>query len=101
MNWDKNWNSNNLSFTISFTEVSKIRNRIREILISNKDEEKISSPNQEFLTDLIKYHYNWEDKIKDLEYFTTGYHSAHSYSRCFYIVKNDEKHTKAVKNSSY
>lgn len=64
--------------------------------MTNKDGEKISSPDHEFLRDLLKFHYNHEEKSKDLDYFTTGAHSAHSYSRCFYIVKNDEKQTKTV-----
>lgn len=81
---------------ISFSEVGKIRTRIRNILVTNKDGERINSPDHEFLRDLLKFHYNHEEKSKDLEYFTTGNHSAHSYSRCFYIVKNDENQTKTV-----
>jgi len=65
-------------------------------LVTTKDGDKIPSPDHEFLVDLLKYHHNHEQKMKDLEYFTTGAHSSHSYSRCFYIVKNDENKTKTV-----
>lgn len=65
-------------------------------MVSTKDGEKIASPDHEFILDLLKYHHNSEEKTKDLSYFTTGHHSDHSYSRCFYIIKNDEKQSKKV-----
>jgi hypothetical protein len=73
----------------SFTDVTKIKSRARKILTSTKDGEKINSPDHDFLTDLLKNHRNFENKVKDIQFFTTGRPSEHNYSRCFFIVKND------------
>ena len=73
----------------SFTDVTKIRARARQILASTKDGDKISSPDHEFLLDIVKCHRNFEEKAKDLSYFTSGQPKEHDYSRCFFIVKND------------
>ena len=73
-----------------FTDVTKIRARARRILTSTKDGEKISSPDHEFLLDLVKSHTNFEKKTENLSFFTTGKPKEHDYSRCFFIVKNDD-----------
>jgi hypothetical protein len=78
-----------------FNEVSKIRARTRNVLMNTKDWEKVKEDDQEFLVDLLKYHHNYEEKAKDLDYFTAAAHSSHSYSRCFYIVAKDSNQTKS------
>lgn len=80
-----------------YNEVSKIRARSRNILMNTKDWEKIKEDDQKFLLDLLKYHHNYEEKAKELDYFTAAAHSDHSYSRCFYIVGKDSEKTKSVK----
>ena len=42
-----------------FAEVSKIRARSRNILISTKDWERINEDDKGFLLDLLKYHLLW------------------------------------------
>jgi len=73
----------------TFDDLSKIKTRMRRILSTSKDGEKVGSPDSEFILDLLKYHKNHDEKIKDLSYITTGKHDEHDYSRCFFIVKND------------
>jgi len=73
----------------TFDDLSKVKTRMRRILSTSKDGEKISSPDHEFIYDLLKNHRNFDTKSKDLSYFTTGKHDEHDYSRCFFIVKTD------------
>jgi hypothetical protein len=73
----------------TFSDVTRIKSRARRILTSTKDGEKISHPDHEFLNDLLKYHRNFDNKTKDIDHFTTGRPSEHTYSRCFFIVKKD------------
>ena len=46
---------------------------------------------QEFIVDLLKFHRNSEEKLKDMESITTGKPTEFNYSRCFFIVKNNGK----------
>merc|ERR1712151_109853 len=78
-----------------YAEVSKIRARTRNILMSTKDWERVDEDDKGFLNDLLKYHHNYEEKSKNLDYFTAATHTAHSFSRCFYIVSNDDNKTKS------
>lgn len=73
-----------------FSDISKIKTRARTIMHSNKDGEKIQSPDHEFLLDLLKYHRNVSEKSKNLDHFTTDKPNDFLYSRCFFIVKNDQ-----------
>jgi hypothetical protein len=73
----------------TFTDVGKIKSRARRILSLTKDGEKISHPDHDFLVDLLKNHRNFDSKVKDIEFLTTGRPSEHNYSRCFFIVKKD------------
>jgi len=79
-----------------YAEVSKIRARSRNILMSTKDWERINEEDKSFLLDLLKFHHNYDEKVKNFDYFTAAAHSSHSYSRCFYIVSIDENKTKSV-----
>jgi len=73
----------------TFTDLIKIKSRARRIITSTKDGDKIGSSDQEFLTDVLKYHSNFDVKGKDISHFTTGKPRDYDYSRCFYIVRND------------
>ena len=73
----------------AFTDVTLIKSRARRILTSTKDGDKISTSDHNFLSDLLKNHRNFENKVKDIDHFTTGRPSEHTYSRCFFIVKKD------------
>ena len=79
-----------------YAEVSKIRAKTRNIMMSTKDWEKVNDGDKTFLMDLLKFHHSYEEKAKNLDYFTAAAHSTHSYSRCFYIVGNDEAKSKMV-----
>jgi hypothetical protein len=72
-----------------YTDVSKIKARARMILHSKKDGEKVVSPDHEFLLDILKFHRNFNEKSKNLDYFTTDKPSDFQYSRCFFIVRKD------------
>jgi len=43
--------------------------------------------------DLLKYHHNSEDKLKNLDYLTASEHPEFTFSRCFFIVDKDGKKT--------
>ena len=69
-----------------------IKQLARKILNETKDGEKIEGKNAEFIKDILKYHHNYDNKIKDFDYFTTGKPKDFNFSRCFFIVKkNGEK----------
>jgi hypothetical protein len=73
----------------TYTDLTKIKSRSRRILTSTKDGDKISAPDHDFLSDILKYHRNFEDKGRNLSHFTTGKPRDYDYSRCFYIVRTD------------
>ena len=47
---------------------------------------------KDFILDLLKYHHNYDEKAKDMDYIVVAPNEQHKYSRCFYIVdKNGHK----------
>ena len=75
-----------------FNDIKLIKNQIKNILNQIKDNEKLIGKNKEFIEDILKYHHNYNEKIKDMDYITVGKHNNSNYNRCFFIVKkNGEK----------
>ena len=72
-----------------FTDISLVRAKARKILTDNKDGDALKDKDKEFIEDVLKYHHNYDDKIKDLDFITTGKSEKYEHSRCFYIVKKD------------
>jgi len=71
-----------------FTDIAKIKARSRKILATTKDWEKINSPDDLFVLDLLKHHKNYESKTSNMDFITAG-KSEHDYSRCFFVMKKD------------
>ena len=75
-----------------FADTGLIRTKARRIITDTKDGEKLKEKEQKFILDLLKYHHNYEEKSKDLDYITVGKPENYEESRCFIIVnKNNEK----------
>ena len=75
-----------------FADTGVIRTKARRIITDTKDGEKLKEKEQKFILDLLKYHHNYEEKSKDLDYITVGKPENYEESRCFIIVnKNNEK----------
>ena len=76
-----------------FLDASLIKNRARKIITDTKDGEKLKEKEQKFILDLLKYHHNYEEKCKDLDYITVGKPENYDSSRCFIIInkKNEKK----------
>ena len=69
-----------------------IRTKARRIITDTKDGEKLKEKEQKFILDLLKFHHNYAEKSKDLDYITVGKPEDYEDSRCFIIVnKNKEK----------
>ena len=82
-----------------FKDASLIKAETRKIINETKENEKLSDKNQKFILDLLKYHHNYEEKTKDLDYITVGKPENYDSSRCFIIVdkKNNKKDFSALK----
>ena len=75
-----------------FADTGVIRTKARRIITDTKDGEKLKEKEQKFILDLLKYHHNYDEKSKDLDYITVGKPENYEESRCFIIVnKNNEK----------
>ena len=75
-----------------YNDITLIKNHMKNILNEIKDNEKIIGKNKEFIEDILKYHHNYNEKIKDIDYITVCKHDNSNYNRCFYIIKkNGEK----------
>ena len=73
---------------------------MKNILNEIKDNEKIIGKNKEFIEDILKYHHNYNEKIKIIDYITVCKHDNSNYNRCFYIIKkNGEKVDFSIKKS--
>jgi len=75
-----------------YEQVKFIKDKLKMIRNEYKNKEKILGNDGDFLYDLIRFHHNFREKIKDFDYFTLDYVKEYKYLRCFYIVKsNGEK----------
>ena len=84
---------------LKFKDAALIKAETRKIIVDAKDYEKLDEKKQKFMLDLLKYHHNYEDKCKDLDYITVGKPENFDSSRCFIIVdkKNNKKDFSAQK----
>ena len=84
---------------LKFKDAALIKAETRKIIVDTKDYEKLDEKKQKFMLDLLKYHHNYEDKCKDLDYITVGKPENYDSSRCFIIVdkKNNKKDFSAQK----
>ena len=75
-----------------YDKIKDIKNKIKMIRNEYKNNEKILGNDGDILYDLLRFHHNFKEKIKDFEYFTIGNSKGYKYLKCFYIVKtNGEK----------
>lgn len=80
-----------------FKDIASIKNKTRKIITDTKDGEKLKEKEQKIILDLLKYHHNYEEKCKDLDYITVGKPENYDTSRCFIIVnKKKEKNDFSV-----
>ena len=77
----------------TYSDISVIRANARKILNNSKDGEKIEGNDKDFILDILKFHHNYDNKVKDLDYITSGKPEKFEFSRCFFIVKKDGEKT--------
>ena len=84
---------------LKFKDAALIKTETRRIINETKNDEKLNEKNKKFILDLLKYHHNYEEKCKDLDYITVGKQEKYDSSRCFIIVDktNNKKDFSAQK----
>ena len=76
-----------------YCNIDLIKNQTKQILNNYKDGEKLSNEDKNFVLDLLKYHHNYEEKIKNMETIIVDKNEKFTYSRCFFIVDKNGKKT--------
>ena len=56
-----------------------------------KDDEKLKKADEEFITDILKFHDKYAEKSKGFDHYVVGVHPEFNKTRCFFIVKKDGK----------
>ena len=75
-----------------FSNIDLIKSTTKKILNKYKEKEKLKGEDKRFILDLLKYHHNYEEKKKDMDYIIVDTNEKFKFSRCFYIVdKNKNK----------
>ena len=75
-----------------YSNIDLIKSQTRNILNKYKDNEKLKGDDKKFILDLWKYHHNYDEKVKEMDYITVAPNEEYKYSRCFFIVdKNKNK----------
>lgn len=70
-----------------YTDITLVRAQARKIMTNTADDTKLEGKDKDFILDCLKFHHNYDEKIKDMDYITTGKPDKFSFSRCFFIVK--------------
>ena len=75
-----------------YCNMDEVKIETKKILNKYKDGEKLEDDDKDFVLDLLKYHHNYDEKIKDMDYITVDSSEKYKFTRCFYIVdKNGNK----------
>ena len=75
-----------------YCNMDEVKIETKKILNKYKDGEKLEDDDKNFVLDLLKYHHNYDEKIKDMDYITVDSSEKYKFTRCFYIVdKNGNK----------
>lgn len=77
----------------SYNDLSMIRAKSRAILNNSKDGEPLNENDHKFILDILKYHHNYDEKIKNMSYITTGTPEKYAFSRCYFIVNKENTKT--------
>ena len=86
-----------------FKNADLIKSETKRILDKYKDGEKLEKYDKDFVMDLLKYHHNYEEKIKNMDYICVDRNEDFKYTRCFFIVdkngnKKDFSSVKCIEN---
>jgi hypothetical protein len=86
-----------------YNNIELIKSDTKKILNKYKDDEKLVGEDRKFILDLLKYHHNYDEKVKDMDYIIVSKNEKFKFSRCFYIVdihhkKNDFSSKKCIEN---
>lgn len=76
-----------------YTDITLVKAEARKILNNCKDGEPLKDKDKDFMLDLLKYHHNYEEKSKDLDFITVGKPEEYKYSRCFIITNKNKTKT--------
>ena len=76
-----------------FNNIDLIKSETKKILNKYKDNENLKGDDKDFILDLLKYHHNYEEKVKDMDYITVGSNEKYKYSKCFFVVDKNGKRT--------
>ena len=75
-----------------YNNIDLVKNETKNILNKYKDGEKLENEDKNFILDLLKYHHNHDEKIKNMDYIMVDRNEKFQFSRCFFIVdKNGNK----------
>ena len=80
------------SYTIAgvyYMDINKVKSKSRAILNMYKDGEKLKQADEDFITDIFKFHDNYENKSKDFDHFVVDVHPEYNKTRCFFITRKD------------
>ena len=73
-----------------YNNIDVIKSQARNILNKYKDDEKLTGDDKKFILDLLKYHHNYDEKVKDMDYIIASSNAEYKYSRCFFIVDKNK-----------
>ena len=72
-----------------YCNIDVVKNETKKILSKYKDGEKVDNDDKNFLLDLLTYHHNYKEKIKNMDYIIVDRNEKYKFSRCFFIVDKD------------
>ena len=86
-----------------YNNIDLVKSHTRQLISKYKDNEELKGEDKEFILDLLKYHHNYEEKVKDMEYIIVAPNEEHKFSRCFFIIdkyknKKDFSSKKCIEN---
>jgi hypothetical protein len=76
---------------VIYTDIGKVKSKARAILNLKNDGERLTGNDEAFMKDIIQFHDRVADKMKDFEAFEVGPHPDYDKTRCFFVIKKDEK----------
>lgn len=74
---------------VYYLDINKVKSKSRAILNLKKDGERLEGNDEEFIKEIVSFHNNKDQKMKDFAHFEVNTHPSFDKTRCFFVVKKD------------
>jgi len=70
-------------------DIDKVKSKARAILNLKKKGDKLTTNEEDFMKELVRFHDKGVSKMENFDHFEVGEHPSFEKTKCFFVVKKD------------